>query len=54
MDLAERGLWDLEKLVLEFRKLFDDKTSYLNLYGPQKMIPQRVYFSFSNNYLLSC
>jgi len=38
---TERELWDLEKLVVEFRKLFDDKTSYLNLYGPQKIVPQR-------------
>jgi len=38
----EKELWDLEKLVVEFRKLFDDKTSYLNLYGPQKILPERV------------
>jgi len=37
----EKELWDLEKLVVEFRKLFDDKTSYLNLYGPQKILPER-------------
>lgn len=29
----EKNLWSLEKLVAEFRRLFDDKTSFMNCYS---------------------
>jgi len=30
---TEKGLWEMEKLVVEFRKLFNDKTSFMNIYS---------------------
>lgn len=27
-----KNLWALEKLVVEFRRLFDDRTSFMNIY----------------------
>lgn len=31
--LGEKKTWSFEKVVTEFRKLFDDKTTFMNLYN---------------------
>lgn len=37
----EKNLWSLEKVVIEFRKLFEDKTSFMNVYSPSNMIASK-------------
>jgi len=36
--LDEKKLWSIEKVVLEFRKLFNDKTTFMNLYSASSNI----------------
>jgi hypothetical protein len=36
--LEEKKLWSIEKLVIEFRKLFNDKTTFMNLYSSSTLL----------------
>lgn len=44
------GLWSMEKLVQEFRKLFVDKTNFMNIYShPTEMTKQTPRESYYNH-----
>jgi len=34
----EKGLWELNKIVLEFRRLFDDKTAFMAIYNTSNFV----------------
>jgi len=34
----DKGLWDLSKVVLEFRRLFDDKTAFMAIYNTSNLV----------------
>jgi len=36
----EKQLWEMDKLVSEFRKLFTDKTSFMNIYASSGLLPR--------------
>ena len=38
----EKKLWSLEKIVSEFRKLFEDKTSFMNTYSSGVVIKGKI------------
>lgn len=38
----KKNLWNLEKLVKEFRKLFTDKTVFMNIYANTQMLSGKV------------
>lgn len=46
------GLWSMEKLVHEFRKLFVDKTNFMNIYSHPtdltKPSPRESYYNFTH------
>ncbi len=37
----EKQLWEMDKLVSEFRKLFTDKTSFMNIYASSGLLPRQ-------------
>lgn len=44
-------LWTTEKVVIEFRKLFTDKTTFMNIYGNSNVVSSRIMQdSFSSEY----
>ena len=38
----EKGLWELTKIVLEFRRLFDDKTGFMAIYNTSNLVGGKV------------
>jgi len=38
----EKQLWEMDKLVAEFRRLFTDKTSFMNIYASSGLLPHRA------------
>ena len=37
----EKHLWSTEKLISEFRKLFTDKTAFMNIYTTTNVVPPK-------------
>ena len=40
--LEENNLWEVEKLVTEFRKLFTDKTTFMNFYSSAGVLQNKI------------
>jgi len=49
----EKNLWSLEKLVGELRRLFDDKTSFMNIYSSSNLIQARNHIEGDKQYNFS-
>lgn len=48
--IAEKSLWNLEKLITEFRKLFDDKTSFMKIYSASNQLQTKTAYHIGLSY----